>query len=114
MTGIWFLNFIFNISIIILLSCLFKELMDLPESIETVILYSVTCAGQNKNFYVAVMSSFLLQKKKSIQEIHHKFFIPRHTRIESDADHSAIEKEEKKKAKTVFITHMTGLHLSLC
>lgn len=77
-------------------SCVFKELMNLPDTIETVILYSDTCAGQNKNSHVSAMFTYLLQKKTSIKTLHHKFLIPGHTRM-CDADHSIIEKQKKKK-----------------
>lgn len=44
-------------------SCLYKELMSLPNTVKTITLYSDTCARQNKNSYVASMFSFLSQKK---------------------------------------------------
>ncbi|CAH1710610.1 unnamed protein product [Aphis gossypii] len=86
-------------------SCLYKELMSSPNTVKTVTLYSDTCAGQNKNSHVASMFTFLLQKKKSIDEIHHKFLIPGHTRMESDSDHSAIEKQKKKNETTIYHPH---------
>ena len=41
-------------------SCVFKEFINLSDTIETVILYSDTCASQNKNSHVFVMFTYLL------------------------------------------------------
>lgn len=74
-------------------SCLYKHLKDhLPNTIKTIILYSDTCAGQNKNSIVAAMFTYLMQKKTTLKEVHHKFLIPGHTHLECDSDHSVIER----------------------
>ncbi|XP_050515795.1 uncharacterized protein LOC126890691 isoform X1 [Diabrotica virgifera virgifera] len=86
-------------------SCLYKEIMDLPDSVKKIILYSDTCGGQNKNSHVAAMFTYLLQQKNTIEEIHHKFLIPGHTRMECDADHSLIEKKKKKSATLIAHPH---------
>lgn len=77
--------------------------MSLPNTVKTVTLYSDTLTGQNKNSHVASMFTFLLQKKKFIDEIHHKFLIPGHTRMESDSDHSTIKR--KKNETTIYHPH---------
>lgn len=77
-------------------SCIYKEVTSLPDSVKTVILYSDTCGGQNKNSHVAAMFTYLLQVKPTITEIHHKFLTPGHTHMECDSDHSAIERQKQK------------------
>lgn len=77
-------------------SCLYKYLMNLNPSIEHVIMYSDTCGGQNKNSHVAAMCLVALQNSTSLKMIDHKFLIPGHTHMESDSDHSIIEKKKKK------------------
>lgn len=86
-------------------SCIYKQILNLPDNITTVILYSDTCGGQNKNSHVAAMFLYLLQVKPSIKEIHHKFLVPGHTHMECDADHSAIERQKKKSETLVSHPH---------
>lgn len=74
----------------------------MQETVKTEILYSDTCEGQNKNLHVACMFTYLLQVKPSLTEIHQKFLVPGHTRIECDADHSVIETQKKKANLTIF------------
>jgi len=81
-------------------SCVFKDLMKLPDTIKTVTLYSDSCAGQNKNSHIVSMFFTLLSKKKTLKEINHKFLEPGHTHMECDCDHSLIEKQ-KKKSETI-------------
>jgi len=45
-------------------SCVFKDLMKLPDTIKTVTLYSDYCTGQNKNSHVVSMYSLLYYQKK--------------------------------------------------
>lgn len=52
-------------------SCIYKELLNLPNNVETIILYSDSCAGQNKNSYLSAMFFTVLTNKTSIQQINH-------------------------------------------
>lgn len=77
-------------------SCIFKYVMALPSTIDHVVLYSDTCAGQNKNSHIAAMFLYLLTKASHIKTIDHKFMVPGHSHMEVDVDHSIIEKKKKK------------------
>lgn len=82
-------------------SCVYKDLMQLPDTVRVVTLYSDSCAGQNKNSHLSSMFFCLLTKKTSLNEINHKFLEPGHTHMECDTDHSLIEKQKKKSEITV-------------
>lgn len=88
-------------------SCLIKELMELPSEIKNDVLYSDTCGGQNKNYFVALMFLTVMQMKGSLEEIHHKFLVPGHTHMECDVDHSLIEKQKKRTGMKIVI-HKIG------
>lgn len=75
---------------------LYEELMNLPDEVNHVILYSDTCGGQNKNSHVSAMFLCLMQHKKTINIIDHKFMISGHSHMECDVDHGLIEKQKKK------------------
>lgn len=70
---------------------------------QSVILYSDSCAGQNKNSFIFSMFFTVLKTKTSIQKIDHKFLVPGHTHMECDSDHSLIEKQ--KKCSEIQIAH---------
>ncbi|KAF0714630.1 Uncharacterized protein FWK35_00026668 [Aphis craccivora] len=72
-------------------SCVFKELMNLSDTIELL-------------FYISIHVQAKI-KILIIKTLHHKFLIPGHTRMECDADHSIIEKQKKKKVRILFIIH---------
>lgn len=76
-------------------TCLFKELMSLPNEIKHVVLYSDNCPGQNKNSHVAATFLSVMAIKKAIKIIDHKFLISGHTHMECDIDHGLIEKQKK-------------------
>lgn len=86
-------------------SCIFKHLNTLTEipNIKTVIFYSDSCVGQNKNSFVSAMFLAFLENSKTIEQIDHKFLVVGHTHMECDSDHAAIER--KKKRTTVKIHH---------
>lgn len=75
-------------------SCLYKYFLNLPSEIEHVTMYSDTCGGQNKNSHIAAMCLVAMQNC-GLETLHHKFLIPGHTHMESDSDHSVIEKKKK-------------------
>lgn len=77
-------------------SCLYYQLLSLPDYITTVILHTDTCGSQSKNSHVASMFTYLLQVKPTITEIHHKFLVPGLTHMECDTDHSVIERRKNK------------------
>lgn len=78
-------------------SCLFQFIKDLPDHVETLILYSDTCPGQNRNSILPIMFSKALDDKNNLKEIHHKFLVPGHTHLECDTDHATIERFVKKR-----------------
>lgn len=82
-------------------SCVYTNLMQLPDTVKLVTLYSDSCAGQNKNSHLSSMFFYLLSKKTSLNEINHKFLEPGHTHMECDTDHSLIEKQKKKNLKSL-------------
>ena len=76
-------------------TCLYKYLMNLPNTKTHVILYSDSCRGQNKNHIVASSLLHILANSQSLQIIEHKFLVSGHTQMECDSMHSAIEKCKK-------------------
>lgn len=77
-------------------SCLVKQLNDLPEYIESVVIYSDSCPGQNKNTNVATALPYYVSKFPHLKRLKQKFLEPSHTRLECDLYHSKIEKAKKK------------------
>lgn len=63
-------------------------------NISKIILYSDTCAGQNKNSIMATMMLAAAHDLAYISSIEHKFLTPGHTRM--DSDHSLIERTKKR------------------
>lgn len=72
-------------------SALFKYLMDLPENVQEITLWSDTCGGQNKNSIICAVLQVVLQRKSSLQVINQKFLVSGHTYLDCDTDHSVIE-----------------------
>lgn len=79
-------------------TCIYNELIKLPENVEKVTLYSDSCGGQNRNSHVAAMFLVLMQNKPSLQQIDHKFMVSGHSHLECDVDHANIEKQKKKRS----------------
>ncbi|CAG9825651.1 unnamed protein product [Phaedon cochleariae] len=77
-------------------SCIFKKIMDLPDTVQHVTTYSDTCGGQNRNVNMAAMFQYALQKKLTIEFVDQKFLLPGHTRLECDSDHARIERSKKQ------------------
>lgn len=77
-------------------SCLLSHLKSLQKNVNTIIFYSDSCFGQNKNSIVALMFSIFALTTENIDYIDHKFMIPGHTHMECDIDHSIIERKKKK------------------
>lgn len=84
-------------------SCVYKFIMDLPNNVEKLILYSDTCPGQNRNNILPIMFKMALHQKESLTEIHHKFLVPGHTHLECDSDHALIERFLKKHNTTISV-----------
>lgn len=76
-------------------SCIFKCLLDLPNSVRHIVLYSDSCPGQNRNSYLCAMFEKVLEDHASIQLIDHKFLVVGHTHLEYDTIHAQIEKKRK-------------------
>ena len=71
-------------------TCLNLYLQSLGPEIEHVILYSDSCAGQNKNPIVATCLNYTVQTVPSLKIIDHKFLESGHTHMECDSMHAAI------------------------
>lgn len=84
-------------------SCLYEHLLNVPINVSNLILYSDSCAGQNKNLHVSVMFMAALERNPNLLIIDHTFLEPGHTHLECDVDHSVIER--KKKHTCVKIHH---------
>lgn len=76
-------------------SCIYKCLLELPETVKHVVLYSDSCPGQNRNSYITVMFEKILEEHPSIEVIDHKFLVVGHTHLECDTVHAQIEKKKK-------------------
>ncbi|KAJ8869823.1 hypothetical protein PR048_028832 [Dryococelus australis] len=76
-------------------SCVCRAILDLPEEIQHVVLYSDSCPGQNINTQFLAMCLYVVQEKKNGM-LDHKFMVPGHSRMECDSDHTVIEKVKKK------------------
>lgn len=77
-------------------SCIYNILINMPPEVKSVILYSDTCGGQNKNSNMIAMFMYLLKMHPTIETIDHKFLIAGHTHLECDSDHTLIEKKSKR------------------
>lgn len=85
-------------------SCIRKHLLDLPEQVEEISLFSDSCTGQNRNIYVATMYLHFLAEDLNekpnmrLKVINQKYLQPGHTHMEADTIHATIEKEKKRTA----------------
>jgi len=61
----------------------------------SLVAWSDSCCGQNKNFYVMSLWQYLI-KKARFTRIDHKFPVPGHSFIDSDRDFAHIESEVRK------------------
>lgn len=77
-------------------SCLLKHLKSLEASVERIIFYSDSCAGQNKNSFLASMFLLFVYNSDTVDSIEHKFLTSGHTHMECDTVHAAIERNKKK------------------
>ena len=62
---------------------------------ERVSLYSDNCGGQNRNRYVVVMYSYIVQST-TLRNVTHTFLEKGHTQNENDSIHAVIENEKKR------------------
>lgn len=83
-------------------SALYKYLMNLPDTVEEVTLWSDTCGGQNKNSIICATLQTVLQRKLTLNIIDQKFLVSGHTYLDCDTDHSVIE-NKKRVAKNIHI-----------
>lgn len=78
-------------------SCLWNFLeLQKSKGIETVILYSDNCGGQNRNH--VVFSMFVYAATKFQIKITHRFFEKGHTQNEGDSMHAVIENAKKRQS----------------
>nr|CAH7763082.1 unnamed protein product [Callosobruchus chinensis] len=76
-------------------SCLMRYISDLPDSIESVVIWSDNCPSQNRNQQMILCYFYLLMIKPSLKCIEHKFLLRGHTHMEADTIHARIEKQIK-------------------
>ena len=79
-------------------SALWRKLQEEDEKgcIKRVVLYSDTCAGQNRNKTTSTMLACFLKQSKHITVIEQKYFESGHSQMECDSVHSTIEHAVKK------------------
>ncbi|KAK3911487.1 Auxin-responsive protein IAA9 [Frankliniella fusca] len=83
-------------------SALYRYIINLPDNIENLILWSDTCGGQNKNALINCALMVAMAHKKTVKKIDQKFLVPGHTHLECDSDHALIE-EKKKQAQEIHV-----------
>ena len=71
-------------------SCLITHLRSLPST-----LYSDCCSGQNRNQYLAAGLHHTVKTSQCLQILEQKFLVSRHTQMECDSMHAAIEHAKK-------------------
>lgn len=79
-------------------TCLLQYFEGLPETIEHVILYSDTCAGQNRNQFMAATLMYAIncpKITKNIQILDMNYMESGHSHMECDSMHSRIEQTKK-------------------
>lgn len=79
-------------------SCIFQHLkkVSTDEHVDSIVFYSDSCVGQNKNSFVGSMFIAFLESNPNIKMIEHKFLEPGHTHMECDVAHALIERKKKK------------------
>lgn len=77
-------------------TCIYKEMISIPEEVSKVILYSDACGGQNKNSHVLAMFLMAMTENQNLVVIDHKFMVSGHSHMECDVDHGLIEKQKKR------------------
>lgn len=92
-------------------TCLIRYLNALPQTIRHVILYSDTCAGQNRNQFVAAALQYAAQNIDHIEVIDQKFLESGHSHMECDSIHAAIERA--KRNITIYIPHQWNTVMQL-
>ncbi|CAB3245065.1 unnamed protein product [Arctia plantaginis] len=71
----------------------------IPSTIKEITIYSDTCAGQNRNQFIAAYLLHLVQRADNNLEVfEQKYLESGHTHMEVDSMHSAIEKEQRHSA----------------
>lgn len=80
-------------------SCLLKDLLLMPTTVEEVVYYSDRCSGQNHNKNIVFLFSHVLEtfkRRGRSLRIHHKFMRTGHSHMEVDTVHAAIERAKKR------------------
>ena len=77
-------------------SCLQKHIHNNPSKTKTLVAWSDSCGGQNRNIKVTVTNMKIVQSNNnSYEEIIHKFLESGHSFLPNDSDFSDIEKRKK-------------------
>ena len=82
-------------------TCLYQYLKSLPPHVKHACLYSDSCAGQNRNRYIANLLHHVVSTFPNLQTIDQKFLETGHTQMECDSVHAAIE--HAKKATSIYV-----------
>lgn len=73
-------------------SCVLEICKELFIGKKYAVIWSDSCANQNKNFIMLMMLQYLQHIITTLQSIEHKFFVPGNNFMASDIDFSVIEK----------------------
>lgn len=86
-------------------SCLYDfitvRLPLLHPNAKTLIMYSDSCSGQNKNSIVCTALLFAIKDSPQLLNIEQKFLVPGHTHMEVDSDHALIERAKKRTSMNI-------------
>ena len=86
-------------------SCLFRYIQQkVTSGAHTITMFSDSCGGQNRNFKIASLMSYLAEEMKVVITLH--FMQSGHSFLPNDADFGVIEKE--KKLHVIFTYQITG------
>jgi hypothetical protein len=72
-------------------TCLIKYLKGLPDTVSHVTAFCDTCAGQNRNQFLAAALLHAVQSMPNLKLVDIKYMESRHSYLEADSMHSCIE-----------------------
>src|SRR5277367_3630906 len=84
-----------------IISCLNKLVQNKPPELKHLIVWSDSCAGQNKNHSLLSYYYYLITRNR-FESIQHKYPIPGHTKLPCDRDFASIEKA-KRNVQSVYV-----------
>ena len=82
-------------------SCIYQYLINLPQEISSVSMFSDRCAGQNHNRFMCTALYMAVQDSHTLEVVDQKYLVPGHTQMEVDSIHATIENTRKN--MTVYV-----------